>query len=69
MHLLYFGPSVATGFNTVEQALTNTLVKTVAISGAIVVYTLVALVLFPLTATQQVCMVNMPDGATLPSQS
>ncbi|KAF8072620.1 ASF1B [Scenedesmus sp. PABB004] len=44
---------VATNFNTVEQAFTMTAVKTVAISGTIVLYTLISLVIFPLTATQQ----------------
>eukprot|EP00878_Enallax_costatus_P017853 GHUV01018760.1.p1 GENE.GHUV01018760.1~~GHUV01018760.1.p1 ORF type:complete len:366 (+),score=100.73 GHUV01018760.1:84-1181(+) len=45
---------VATAFDSVDQALTMTTVKTVAISGSIVLYTLVSMVTFPQTATQQV---------------
>lgn len=45
---------VATNFSTVQQAFTMTLVKTIAISGAIVVYTTASILLFPQTATQQV---------------
>jgi ABC-type uncharacterized transport system permease subunit len=45
---------VAVNFNTVDQAFANTATKTVAISAAILIYTVAAMVLLPLTATQQV---------------
>eukprot|EP00775_Hariotina_reticulata_P010463 gene10463-10621_t len=45
---------VATNFSSVQQALIMTLVKTIAISGAIILYTIVSMLFFPLTATQQV---------------
>eukprot|EP00882_Tetradesmus_deserticola_P006248 GHRQ01006576.1.p1 GENE.GHRQ01006576.1~~GHRQ01006576.1.p1 ORF type:complete len:425 (+),score=171.70 GHRQ01006576.1:372-1646(+) len=45
---------VAVNFDTVQQAFVNTATKTVAISAAILVYSVAAIVLFPQTATQQV---------------
>lgn len=44
---------VVCNFNSVRQALVMTMVKTVAFAGAIVVYTVLSLLMFPLTATQQ----------------
>jgi hypothetical protein len=46
--------AVVCNFNSVKQALVMTLVKTVAFAGSIVLYTIISLVMFPLTATQQV---------------
>lgn len=46
--------AVVCNFDSVKQAMVMTLVKTVAFAGAIVLYTIISLVMFPLTATQQV---------------
>jgi hypothetical protein len=56
---------VVCNFNSVKQALVMTLVKTVAFAGAIALYTVVALLMLPLTATQQVLPSRSPK--TLPT--
>lgn len=52
--LLLLLAAVAVNFDTVDQAFINTATKTVAISAAIIVYTVAAMVFVPQTATQQV---------------
>lgn len=62
LHLLYLlllPMAVVCNFDSVHQALVMTVVKTVAFSGAIVFYTLISLVVLPLTATQQVSKVGL----------
>lgn len=69
--------AVVCNFNSVKQAMVMTLVKTVAFAGAIVLYTIISLVMFPLTATQQVglgmCMhllaAPMATAVSRPDQS
>lgn len=51
---MFLHVAVATNFDSVERALTMTAVKTVAIAGSIVLYMLISMLAFPITATQQV---------------